>query len=194
MATLIGECCYMYMSENFKSLGDSTKIVDWLNVQNYKYNYAKLTLRKIQLLLYLVQGVSLAVYNQPAFSDDIIIGGFDGLNIPEDAYIENLLIGYYYLPNPTQKSCENYNYINKNNKLVNVLKAVFLEYGNWSTYQLLDIIKHESLWKNTQRKLAYEKHNTDTSINPAPYPLSVAISKNDIRNFFKSFVVDSVAK
>ena len=115
---------------------------------------------KLQKLLYYVQGFHLAMYNQPAFDEDIYAWQY-GPVVPE-VYREYKSSGSVGIPVPEQLDAK----LDVN--MSDLVKEVYDVYGQYSALKLMDMTHNEAPWQKT--------------------PINGVISHELMYNYFKPLV------
>jgi uncharacterized phage-associated protein len=96
---------------------------------------------KLQKLLYYVQGFHLAMYNRPAFDEDIYAWQY-GPVVPE-VYHEYKSSGSAGIPVPEQMEAK------LDTNVTDLVKEVYDVYGQYSALKLMDMTHNEAPWQKT---------------------------------------------
>lgn len=130
-----------------------------------------LTHLKIQKLLYYAQGIFLAYTNGQELFDEDIYAWEHGPVVPEvyDVYKENKGNEIEYIK--TEHDDILLEEVSNEEKLKDVLEAVFINYGKYSAWHLRNMTHEEKPWKTT--------------------PLNQIIEKDLIKKFFDEEVLEA---
>ncbi|MFC6288759.1 Panacea domain-containing protein [Levilactobacillus angrenensis] len=129
---------------------DVLKIVNWFravsNAQMRQYGDDELSQMKVMKLLYYVQGTFLAVYGRQAFADDILAWRYGPVvKAVHDKYAGRVSI----VGQLTAADLADYNELERDPELQQVLTAVWTAFGDMSAIQLMKGTHQERPWQET---------------------------------------------
>lgn len=129
---------------------DVFKIVNWFravsNAQMRQYGDDELSQMKVMKLLYYVQGTFLAVHGRKAFADDILAWRFGPVvKAVHDRYAGRVSI----VGQLSAADLADYNALQQDADLQQVLTAVWAAFGEMSAIQLMKATHQEQPWLET---------------------------------------------
>ncbi|WP_258115773.1 Panacea domain-containing protein [Levilactobacillus yiduensis] len=129
---------------------DVFKIVNWFravsNAQMRQYGDDELSQMKVMKLLYYVQGTFLAVHGRKAFADDILAWRYGPVvQAVHDKYVGRVSI----VGRLTAADLADYNELQRDPDLQQVLTAVWTAFGDMSAIQLMKETHQERPWQET---------------------------------------------
>lgn len=136
-------------------VNDVLEVVNWFKVKNFSdmkddQNVEPISQMKIMKLLYYVQGVTLAVYGEKMFRDDLLAWKYG----PVVKRVYDEYHGQYAIVDPfsdgmPEKEIKDYESLSQNKKVFSVLNAVEKEYGGMSAIDLMNKTHQERPWRET---------------------------------------------
>lgn len=134
---------------------DVFKIVNWFravsNVQMRQYDADELSQLKVMKLLYYVQGTFLAMHGEKAFPDDILAWRYGpAVKAVHDKYAGRVSI----VGQLSAADLADYNTVQDDEKLEQVLAAVWQAFGDMSAIQLMKKTHEERPWLETKQSQA----------------------------------------
>ena len=136
---------------------DVFQILNWLRVKNYKDmqsddpNIEELTQMKAMKLLYYIQAASLSITGHRMFDSDIVAWKY-GPAVAEVHSLYNHCRGIVNDDHPiTPEDEANYDQIQRNQKVSDILEGVYIAYGYKSAIDLMKQTHKEDPWLNTEQ-------------------------------------------
>lgn len=135
---------------------DALKIVNWFRAKNFAdmrtdENAEELTQMKVMKLLYYVQGVYLALYNNRAFSEDIMAWRYG----PVVEEVHNAYVGKRGIVGSeiSEETRKDYREVQDDEKLSQVVNSVYDAYGSMSAIDLMKQTHQETPWREASQSL-----------------------------------------
>ncbi len=125
-----------------------SKLVSWFVIVNQRMGSAQesLTQMKLMSLLYYVQGTYLALYDEPAFSNEILAWKYG----PAVAAVHKQFRGQKRVGHQVTVQDEaNYKEVNANDNLLKVMFEVQETFGTMTTAELRQLVTHQTPWEKT---------------------------------------------
>lgn len=148
---------------NLENVLKAENIVDWFRVTNVKEMEASeivepLSQLKVMKLLYYVQGIAMAKLKHKAFEEEILSWDYGPvIQTVYDKYKGSRSIVSELMEGELPKNLiENYEKINKNQKLVEILNLVQDNFGHLSAISLMKKTHREQPWIATKRNQIIE--------------------------------------
>lgn len=129
------------------------KIVNWLRVKNnadlqQNPNAEELTQMKAMKLLYYIQAASLVVLDKKMFDDDIVAWKYGPVveKVHRKYNGQRGIVGKI-----TQQDIDDYNELQSNQRVADILNSIYEFYGRSSAYDLMKQTHREKPWQETSQ-------------------------------------------